>query len=63
MDDANDKRCWYGRYSDKREWCRRAGKWKSVPGAIHDSIGFVWCDEHKHDDDVLIDPPATEATL
>lgn len=58
---SENSRCWW-HIADDAERCPNAAKWKSNPTLIaSDSTAAaflsacVWCDEHKHDDDIPIE--------
>ena len=48
--------CWYNRYSLKGIPCPKEGKWKIAADVARFPIirWFRWCDDHKHEDDVLV---------
>ena len=52
--------CWYDRYSLKGIPCPKEGKWQAAPHLIAAALpiigAFHWCDDHKHEDDVLVVP-------
>jgi hypothetical protein len=46
--------CWFNRFHPTEPRCDRPGVWKK-PEAISDfSRATRWCDEHRHEDDVLV---------
>lgn len=58
---ADNNRCWY-HMAQEDERCPNVGTWKTSPALIAASpnertflAACVWCDEHKHDDDVSIE--------
>ena len=59
-------KCWYGRYSNNP--CQNEGRWALRPHAYvnhgHGDASIIykmcWCEDHKHPDDVLLDPPRRE---
>ena len=48
--------CWYNRYSLEGIPCPKEGRWKIADQELGLTVlgAFRWCDDHKHEDDVLV---------
>ena len=55
--DKGGRDCWYGKFHPVRQQCQNKARWwledrEGLSGVCYFSR---WCDEHKHDNDVLIE--------
>ena len=49
-------RCWYGRFAAAiTARCGKPGRWEKPNATTQFGRASRWCDEHKHDDDVLVE--------
>ncbi len=65
-DDFDHSACWYGRFSraGERFWppCQSPARWWHPSSGFPMLEAFRWCDEHRHEGDVLAPVAQAEPT-